>query len=192
MRIGSGDSKELMSLYSKLNESSVANMGSGTPTAVVVPAPGSNAAGGAGVPKGRYPGLISNVGATGAQASGYEDSEEVSDEESIGMAMGQLLQTADRALSILQMLQSGKKLEGWTVSKITLAADYIQTVADYMEYNKAANDDQVDVIPITMEKIVSEKKIKQRLDPKCWKGYRKAGTKVKGDTRVNKCVKVKK
>ena len=31
---------------------------------------------------------------------------------------------------------------------------------------------------------------KQRLDPSCWKGYRKAGTKIKGDTRVNNCVKV--
>ena len=32
---------------------------------------------------------------------------------------------------------------------------------------------------------------KQRLDPKCWKGYRKAGTKLKGGVRVNKCVKSK-
>ena len=31
---------------------------------------------------------------------------------------------------------------------------------------------------------------KQRLDPSCWKGYRKAGTKMKGNTRVNNCVKV--
>ena len=30
---------------------------------------------------------------------------------------------------------------------------------------------------------------KQRLDPKCWKGYKKQGTKMKGDTRVNNCVK---
>lgn len=33
---------------------------------------------------------------------------------------------------------------------------------------------------------------KQRLDPKCWKGYKKQGTKMKGDTRVNNCVPVKK
>ena len=30
---------------------------------------------------------------------------------------------------------------------------------------------------------------KQRLDSKCWKGYRKAGTKLKGNTRVNNCIK---
>ena len=30
----------------------------------------------------------------------------------------------------------------------------------------------------------------QRLDPKCWKGYKKQGTKVKGGVRVNNCVPV--
>ena len=30
---------------------------------------------------------------------------------------------------------------------------------------------------------------KQRLDPKCWTGYRKVGTKMKGGKRVNDCVK---
>ena len=29
---------------------------------------------------------------------------------------------------------------------------------------------------------------KQRLDAKCWDGYKKQGTKMKGDTRVNNCV----
>ena len=37
---------------------------------------------------------------------------------------------------------------------------------------------------------VAERKIKQRLDPKCWKG-KKIGnpkTKIKGGVRVNNCV----
>lgn len=37
---------------------------------------------------------------------------------------------------------------------------------------------------------LQEKKEKRRLDPKCWKGYRRAGTKLKDGTRVNKCIKV--
>ena len=37
-----------------------------------------------------------------------------------------------------------------------------------------------------------ERELLQRLDPKCWKGYRRAGTKVKSGVRVNKCVKVRK
>ena len=32
---------------------------------------------------------------------------------------------------------------------------------------------------------------KQRLDPKCWTGYKKQGTKMKGSTRVNNCVPIK-
>lgn len=40
-------------------------------------------------------------------------------------------------------------------------------------------------------KPVDETKEKQRLDPSCWKGYKKQGTKMKGDTRVNNCVPVK-
>ena len=32
---------------------------------------------------------------------------------------------------------------------------------------------------------------KQRLDPKCWTGYKKQGTKMKGGVRVNNCVPVK-
>lgn len=31
--------------------------------------------------------------------------------------------------------------------------------------------------------------VAQRLDPKCWTGYHKAGTKIKGGKRVNNCVK---
>lgn len=36
---------------------------------------------------------------------------------------------------------------------------------------------------------LQEKKEKRRLDPKCWKGYRKSGTKIKNGVRVNNCVK---
>jgi hypothetical protein len=34
----------------------------------------------------------------------------------------------------------------------------------------------------------AKKAVKQRLDPKCWKGKHKEGTKVKGGVRVNNCV----
>lgn len=36
--------------------------------------------------------------------------------------------------------------------------------------------------------IITEGKTKTRLDPKCWKGYKKQGTKMKGGVRVNNCV----
>ena len=39
------------------------------------------------------------------------------------------------------------------------------------------------IIDIISESIDLEEK--QRLDPKCWKGYRKDGTKMKDGVRVN-------
>ena len=39
-----------------------------------------------------------------------------------------------------------------------------------------------------MKGIVDEKQEKQRLDPKCWTGKHKEGTKIKGGVRVNNCV----
>jgi hypothetical protein len=38
------------------------------------------------------------------------------------------------------------------------------------------------------ENVEEKKKVKQRLDPKCWDGYKKDGTKMKGGVRVNNCV----
>jgi hypothetical protein len=38
----------------------------------------------------------------------------------------------------------------------------------------------------TAEQVINEEK--QRLDPKCWKGYKKQGTKMKSSVRVNNCV----
>jgi metal-dependent amidase/aminoacylase/carboxypeptidase family protein len=39
------------------------------------------------------------------------------------------------------------------------------------------------------EFLTEAKATSQRLDPKCWDGYKKQGTKVKGGVRVNNCVK---
>ena len=35
---------------------------------------------------------------------------------------------------------------------------------------------------------ITTKAIQERLDPKCWTGYKKQGTKLKGGVRVNNCV----
>jgi hypothetical protein len=62
------------------------------------------------------------------------------------------------------------------------------------EILEAANPAQQAAIAINMKKHGKKPKeetdeAKQRLDAKCWTGYHKAGTKMKGDTRVNNCVK---
>ena len=62
-------------------------------------------------------------------------------------------------------------------------------VKDILE---AANPAQQAAIAIAKKKAGKKLKdmdeAKQRLDPKCWTGYHKAGTKMKGGTRVNNCV----
>jgi hypothetical protein len=61
-------------------------------------------------------------------------------------------------------------IEAWVQSKITKAADYIDTAADYMDSN--------------------ESKLKEEtLSEKCWKGYKKKGMKKKGNRLVPNCVK---
>lgn len=55
---------------------------------------------------------------------------------------------------------------------------------------EAGSPAQQAAIAIAKKKEKGVEEEKQRLDPSCWKGYRKAGTKMKGNTRVNNCVKV--
>ena len=57
----------------------------------------------------------------------------------ISMARGELEAISDKALKLSSILQGksdeGNPLEAWVQSKITKAKDYINSVADYMEYN---------------------------------------------------------
>ena len=59
--------------------------------------------------------------------------------------------------------------------------------------SEAANPAQQAAIAISMKKAGKKPKkevdeVKQRLDPKCWTGKHKEGTKIKGGIRVNNCV----
>jgi hypothetical protein len=146
MRLPGNDAKELFNRYMALNESSVANMGVGTPTVVVVPAPGDNASGGSGVLKGRAPGSISTV-----SGPGDENEEGTCDSEQIEMAMTQLLSTADSALQLIDIIKAGGTLEPWAAAKITLGSDYIETVARYMKYGSSESDNEITTVPIEIE-----------------------------------------
>ena len=61
---------------------------------------------------------------------------------------------------------------------------------DLVGASEAANPAQQAAIAIAKKKEKGVDEEKQRLDPSCWKGYRKAGTKMKGGKRVNNCVPV--
>lgn len=52
------------------------------------------------------------------------------------MARTQLMSIAEKAEELAKDVQDDTQLEAWVESKITLAEDYIQTVYDYLRYNK--------------------------------------------------------
>lgn len=57
----------------------------------------------------------------------------------VQMARAQLYHLANDAIRLHKLLKDvseAEGLEGWMQSKITLAADYIKSTADYLEYDK--------------------------------------------------------
>ena len=75
-----------------------------------------------------------------------EDVKESEDHE-ISMARGELEAIADKALKLSSMLQGksdADNLEAWVQSKITKAKDYVNSVADYMQYNPDMANEQLE------------------------------------------------
>ena len=103
----------------------------------------------------------------------YDEGTEPDHEAS--MAKGQLYNAAKNAVALMKMIEDGDNLEGWVASKISRAADYLNSVHDYMAYEE-----------------VSEGKQKGVDGKACWKGYKRMGTKQKGGKTVDNCVKIKK
>ena len=52
------------------------------------------------------------------------------------MAKGELYNAIKNAIEIFQMIEPGENLEGWVAAKITKAADYLNSVHDYLSYEK--------------------------------------------------------
>jgi len=80
-------------------------------------------------------------------------------------------------------------VEAWVQSKITKAADYLDTAADYVasgEMEEAANPAQQAAIAINMKK--KGIKPKSEVDEACWVGYKQEGLKKKGKRMVPNCV----
>lgn len=75
--------------------------------------------------------------ALGQQADqGEQDDDEEEDFDYEGeMAKAQLLMLADKSIKMSMMLQDSSDLEEWVQAKITKAADYINSVYNYMQYN---------------------------------------------------------
>jgi len=66
----------------------------------------------------------------GAHAGKFEDAGEGH------MSKSQLYQTAKMSIELLDMIKKGDDLEGWVQTKLNLAADYLQAVYHYEDYQK--------------------------------------------------------
>jgi hypothetical protein len=65
--------------------------------------------------------------------------------------------------------------------------EYLQSVIDGKHPRPMISKEKAAELLMKMNTV---DEAKQRLDPNCWKDYRKQGTKMKGGVRVNNCVKV--
>jgi len=94
------------------------------------------------------------------------------------MARSELKTIADAVKKLQMKVGRGEgDLEAWVQSKITKAADYIDTAADYVASGEMEEQKLVDKI---LDEILSEK---------CWPGYKKKGMKTMFGKRYPNCVK---
>jgi hypothetical protein len=102
------------------------------------------------------------------------DKVSVKDEE-YSMVRGELQTIANAVKRLQSKVGKGEgDLEAWVQSKITKAADYIDTAADYVASGEMEEQKLVD-------KIMDEMK--------CWTGYKKKGTQKLFGKKYNRCVK---
>jgi len=72
----------------------------------------------------------------GSKAGTYDDAGMTEDAGEGHMSKSQLYQTAKMAIELLDMINKGDDLEGWVQTKLNLAADYLQAVYHYEDYQK--------------------------------------------------------
>lgn len=106
------------------------------------------------------------------------EDEDYCEEEDDGegeMAQGDLRSAARNALLIDSLISEQSDIPEWVSGKLTLAADYLSSVAEYMQHPGTDRD-------------VMFAEDMQGPDP-CWKGYTMRGTKKKDGKDVPNCVK---
>jgi hypothetical protein len=91
------------------------------------------------------------------------------------MAQGDLRSAARNALLIDSLITEQSDIPEWVSGKLTLAADYLNSVAQYMQH------------PGTDRDMVFAEEM-QGPDP-CWRGYEMVGHKEKNGKKVPNCVK---
>jgi hypothetical protein len=101
---------------------------------------------------------------------------------------GPAQELAERNLKELstELLGKYKKAAYADAKKADAEGDYARGDKRFKGINRATKKQFDNDLKKHGQQSVSE--VKQRLDPKCWKGKHKEGTKIKGGVRVNNCV----
>ena len=118
------------------------------------------------------------------------------------MARSELSAVMNAARRLKKKMKGEGNIEAWVQSKITKAADYIDTAADYIDSGESKFNEDVTIEDangntfvqiidiIKADRLVKEGKKMKGEDP-CWKGYEMIGKKKKGGKEVPNCVPVK-
>ena len=84
------------------------------------------------------------------------------------MSKSQLYQTAKMAIELLDMIKKGDDLEGWVQTKLNLAADYLQAVYHYEDYQKLnPYREELDSSLIQRHAGIIQKHLDEILERKC-------------------------
>ena len=84
------------------------------------------------------------------------------------MSKSQLYQTAKMAIELLDMINKGDDLEGWVQTKLNLAADYLQAVYHYEDYQKLnPYREELDSALIQRHAGIIQKNLDEILERKC-------------------------
>ena len=95
--------------------------------------------------------------------------ESVSEDAGEGhMSKSQLYQTAKMAIELLDMIKKGDDLEGWVQTKLNLAADYLQAVYHYEDYQKLnPYREELDSALVQRHAGIIQKHLDEILERKC-------------------------
>ncbi len=98
------------------------------------------------------------------------------------MAMGQIMAMNDKIARLQNFINAQSEVEPWVASKLTLADDYLTSVADYMQFNEGSEEGEEEEEDIDMNMGEMEE-MKMGGIPQRYKnrGFTKVGAKRKSD-----------
>ena len=83
------------------------------------------------------------------------DAAEMHTDHEVQMARSQCYHAAEDAIALHKLLRhisEAQGIEGWVAAKITLAADYLNKVREYLEYDLMSAQESGEEMPVAEEK----------------------------------------